>query len=199
MSLALVLAIVGVAIGAVGLFFTIRQHRRTVRERNARARFDVIVRTVDADEKGIRWTAPNTTTQITRIAIGVKNTGEVEAGETLLNVLVPEHLEYARWAGPGGEEVPEGKRTAPTSERLPDEQGQETVPSKFLSATWSRIRLRPHYEKFVTFPVHLPPRESGLQQATVPVRVKVQADELPDDMEECVVDYTVRVVRRGPG
>jgi hypothetical protein len=27
----------------------------------------------------------------------------------------------------------------------------------------------------------------------------VQADELPDDMEECVVDYTVRVVRRGPG
>jgi hypothetical protein len=186
------------AIAAVSLYFNFRQHRRANREQEARARFDVSVRTVDADEEGIRWTDANTTTQITRIAIGLKNIGDRPAGETLLNILVPEGLEYARWSGPGGEEIPDGKQTAPTPELLQDADGEERIASKHLGTTWRRIGMRSHYEKYVTLPVQLPPRETGLQQGTVPVRIKVQADELPDDIDEYVIDYTVRVVRR-PG
>jgi hypothetical protein len=59
---------------------------------------------------------------------------------------------------------------------------------------WLKSSHPAHYEKFVTFPVRLPARESGLQQATGPVRVKVQA-ELPDEIDEYVVDCTLRVVR----
>jgi hypothetical protein len=155
------------------------------------------VRTVDADENGIRWTDADT--QHTRIGIGVKNVGEKAAGQTLLNVVIPRSLPFARWAGPSGEEMPDGTRMADTPELLPDETGNETISSKFLASTFDRIGLRPHYEKFVQFPVELPSRESGLSQTTVPVRVRVQADELPDDVDEHVVDYTVHVVRRQPG
>lgn len=193
----LALALVGLAVGAGGLYIAIRGYLERRRDRQARARFDVTVRTVDADDDGIRWTDRNTTTQHTRIGIGVKNVGEKAAGETLVNVVVPRSLEFARWAGPNGEERPEGKLTAETAELLPDAHGNQTVPSKFGSSTWDRIGLRPYYERFVQFPVDLPPRESELSQATVPVRVRVQADELPDDLEEYIVDHLVRVVRRG--
>lgn len=161
----LLLTLVLIAIAATSLFFIIKQHRATIRERRKRARFAITVRTVDADERGIRWTHPNTTTQHTRVAIGVKNEADKEAGETLINVVVPKHLRRARWSGPNGEEVPDGDRTAETSELLPDANGDATVPSKYLSSTWPRIGLRPHYEKYVQFPVELPPGKSGLKQA----------------------------------
>lgn len=192
----LALALISLAVGATGLYIGVHGYLERRRDRQARARFDVTVRTVDADVDGIRWTDRNTTTQHTRIGIGVKNVGEKAAGETLVNVLVPRSLEFARWAGPNGEERPEGKLTAETSELLPDAHGHLAVPAKFGSSTWERIGLRPHYEKFVQFPVDLPPRESGLSQTTVPVRVRVQADELPDDINEYTVDHIVRVVRR---
>jgi len=190
------LALISLAVGAAGLYIGVHGYLERRRDRKARARFDVTVRTVDADTNGIRWTDRNTTTQHTRIGIGVKNVGERAAGETLVNVVVPRTLEFARRAGPKGEERPEGKLTADTTEMLPDAHGNPTVPSKFGSSTWDRVGIRPHYEKFVQFPVDLPPREGGLSQAIVPVRVRVQADELPDEVEEYVVDHIVRVVRR---
>jgi hypothetical protein len=193
-SVQLLLAGGAFAAAAIGLYFTWWAHRERVDREQAGARFEVTIRTVDADENGIRWTDADT--QHTRIGVGVKNVGEREAGETLVNVVVPRSLEFARWAGPGGEESPDGKLTAETPELLPDAKGNETIPSKFLSSTWPRVGLRPHYEKFAQFPVELPPRDSA-RQTTVPIRVRVQADELPDDIEEYVVDYTVHVVRRG--
>ena len=197
MSTELMIGLAGLALTAVAVYVSLQGHRERTRERKVRARFDVTVRTVDADENGIRWTDADT--QHTRIGIGVKNVGEKAAGQTLLNVVIPRSLPFARWAGPSGEEMPDGTRMADTPELLPDETGNETIPSKFLASTFDRIGLRPHYEKFVQFPVELPSRESGLSQTTVPVRVRVQADELPDDIDEHVVDYTVHVVRRQPG
>ncbi len=185
----------GLVLAAIGVYFAWRAHQARKQDRDARARFEVTIRTVDADEHGIRWT--NADKQMTRIGVGIKNVGEKAAGPTLINVIVPASLEFARWSGPGGEEMPEGEMTAPTDELLPDAHGGETVASKFLSMTLDHVGLRPHYEKFVQFPVDLPPRESGLKQTTVPVRVKVQADELPADVDEHVVDCTVHVVRRG--
>lgn len=194
MSIELLVGLGAFGAAVIGLYFSYRAHRHRTRQHQARARFDVKIRTVDADEEGIRWTDADT--QITRIAIGVKNTGEKAAGETLVNVVVPRSLDYVRWSGPSGEEIPDGKQTADTAELLPDATGNPAIPSKYLASTWPRVGLRPHYEKYVTFPVELPARKSGLRQATVPVRVRVQADELPDDLDEYALDYTVRVVRR---
>jgi len=194
-SASLIVALASLALAIIGVYFAWRAHQARKRDRDARARFAVTIRTVDADEHGIRWT--DAAKQNTRIGIGIKNVGEKAAGPTLINVVVPASLEYARWSGPGGEETPAGQMAAPTDELLPDAHGRETVSSKFLSMTLGHVGLRPHYEKFLQFPVDLPPRESGLKQTTVPVRVKVQADELPDDVDEHAVDYTVHVVRRG--
>jgi hypothetical protein len=194
-STELVIGLAGLALTAGALYVGLQGHRERTRERKARARFNVTVRTVDADENGIRWTDADT--QHTRIGLGVKNIGDRAAGETLVNVVVPRSLPFARWAGPSGEEMPDGKVTVDTPELLPDAEGNETIPSKFLASTFDRVGRRPHYEKFVQFPVELPPRDSGLRQTTVPGRVRVQADELPDDVGEYVVNYTVHVVRRG--
>lgn len=101
-------------------------------------------------------------------------------------MLVPRSLASARWAEANGAAVPNSKPPADTDERLPDRQGDENQPAMFLSSAWPRIRRSPHYEKFVQFPVELPPQASGLRQATVPVRVKVQADELPEAIGEYV-------------
>jgi hypothetical protein len=130
------------------------------------------------------------------VAIGVRNDGERAAGETLVNVIVPRDLP-ARWSQAGGEEIPGGDQAAGTHELLPDAKGEMTVESKYLSSTWPRVGLRSDYEKYVQFPVGLPSPESAFQQTTVPIRVTVQADEIPDDIKEYVVRHVVRVARRG--
>lgn len=194
MSGELMIALIALLLSAIGAYIAVHNFLERRRDRRARARFEITIRTVDADENGIRWTDADT--QITRIGIGIKNVGDLAAGQTLINVIVPRDLDFARWAGPGGEEKPDGKLTADTPELLPDAHGEEAVLSKYLSTTLEQVARRPHYEKFVQFPVELPPRDSGLKQTTVPIRVRVQADELPDEIDEYVVDYTVHVVRR---
>lgn len=182
-------------IAAIALYFNWVQHREFLRRLRARAEFGLTIKTVDADEHGIRWTSADT--QITRVEIGIKNKGKRAAGETVLNVIVPRNLEYARWAGPGGQEV-EGvnSATAKADELLTDETGAEQ-PAMYLSQGIPRISTKPHYLRFVTFPVELPPRDAPIQGRTIPIRVTIQADEIPDEVEEYSATHLVRVRRPG--
>jgi len=50
--------------------------------------------------------------------------------------------------------------------------------------------MRPHYVKFVRFSIDVP-REG---EVTIPFRVTVQADELPDEIGEVSEEIMVRVI-----
>jgi hypothetical protein len=85
--------------------------------------------------------------------------------------------------------------TAPTGEMLTDYSGAE-LPAKFVSQTIPRVSTKPHYLRFITLPMELPPPELPIQAKRWPIRVTVQADEIPDDVEEYSQTHEVHVRRR---
>jgi hypothetical protein len=168
-------------------FFQFREYLRDLR---ARAKFKVTLTTVGKDvREGVRWTKAGKTA--VRVSVGIKNEGDKAAGETLINALVPAHLENVRWAGPGGQATEEPKATTPIDEKLTAPDGTE-YDAKFLSCTLPRVGTKPHH--VVYFQFYAETRRPG-DSAEMPVRVKVQADEIPDDIDEYVVDHVVRVER----
>lgn len=179
-------------IAAIALIMTAREHREFIRRLRARARFEVIVATVGADSDGVLRT-DGTAVGAVRVSIGVKNVGDAAASETLVNVVFPRGLEV-QWSGAQGEPVGPRQYPADTPDevlRAPD--GREYRETQYLSKTWERIGRRPHYVKFVTVPVGGVP-DTG--EAIAPLRVRVEADELPDDEPEYVIDHAVRVAKR---
>lgn len=179
-------------VAAAALIINAREHRVFMRRLSARARFDVSVETVGADSEGVfRTTGTGGTI---RVSIGVQNTGEVAASETLVNVVFPRGT-GVEWCGAQGEPVGDRRYPADTpGEALHKPDGRELTETQYLADTWDRIGLRPHYVKFVKFMVNVP--DAG--EAAVPLRVRVEADELPDDQPEYVIDHMVRVgPRRG--
>ncbi len=108
-----------------------------MRDLRARAKFKVKLTTVGNDVRdGVRWTKAGRTA--VRVSVGIKNEGDKAAGETLINALVPAHLENVRWAGPGGQATEEPKMTTPTEEKLTGSDGTE-YDAKFLSRTVPRV------------------------------------------------------------
>jgi len=97
-----------------------------------------------------------------------------------------------RWSGPGGQQIEESKVTTPTDdEKLigPDGMAYE---AKYLSRTLPRVGTKPHH--LLHFQFYVATKEPG-EVVVVPVRIKVQADEIPDEIEDYVQDLAVRVQR----
>lgn len=186
-------------VGALGIAFlallmNFVQFREYLRELRARAKFMVTLSTVGPNVRdGVRWTDAAKTA--VRVSVGIKNDGDKAAGETLINALVPAHLENVRWSGPGGQEAEEPTVTAPTDEKLTGPDGTK-YEAKFLSRTLPRIGTKPHH--VVYFQFYAETRRPG-DSVAIPVRVKVQADEIPDGLDEYVAEHAVRVERRGEG
>lgn len=177
-------------IAFLALLMNFIQFRQFISGLRARAKFKVTLTTVGRGMKeGVRWTKAGRTA--VRVSVGIKNEGNKAAGETLINALVPAHLENVRWSGPGGQATEEPKATAPTNEKLTGPDGTE-YDAKFLSRTLPRVGTKPHHVVYFQFWAET--KRPG-DSVAVPIRVKVQADEIPDDIEEYVVDHIVRVER----
>ncbi|MEK6276938.1 MAG: hypothetical protein AABM29_02860 [Actinomycetota bacterium] len=184
----------GLVIAAIGLGITIARHRDERRERRARARFRVTLTPHPgrANWGGLILTEGNVMN--VRVVVGIKNVGDRAAGATLVNVLVPDHLESVRWCGPNGEDHPDGPgSTAPASGWDVLKDGERDYPAKYLSRTIPEVGIKPHYALYFTFHVNVP--DPGQGEARVPVRAKVQADEIPEDVDEYVEELVVRVAR----
>lgn len=165
-----------------------REHEVFLKELTARARFDLTLKSPQADDDGVIRTEGSG--MWPRLEIGIANLGNKAAGPTTLNVLLPRHLEYARWCGPMGEDIPDVAPPADTAEVLPDGQGGE-VPAMYLTEVLPRVGRRDHPVRWVRFSVHVP--DSG--QMTIPLRVRASADELSDDESEPLVDVLLRIER----
>jgi hypothetical protein len=176
-------------IAAIALAMNFVQFREYLRGLRARAEFTVTLHLAGADSDGVRRTKAGKTA--VRVAVGIKNEGKKAAGETLVNALVPRNLENVRWSGPGGQQIDEPKMTTPTDEKLVGPDGME-YEAKYLVRTLPRVGTKPHH--LVHFQFYAETRRPG-DSVVIPVRVKVQADEIPDEIEDYVEDLSVRVER----
>jgi hypothetical protein len=180
------------SIAAIALYFNFRQYREFARRLNARARFRVTLGVVDADDEGIRRTPSNTTTCWTRVSIGIKNVGDLAANQTVINVLLPQYIEEARWCGAKGQERNEKNElvAAGKGDVVIDDKGNE-IPAVYIALVIDRIGTKPDHVVYFQMPIDC----SFTHEPVVPVRVKVQADEIPDEIEEYEESILVRVAR----
>lgn len=123
------------------------------------------------------------------VGIGVENTGAIAAGETVVTVVFPEHGNV-RWSGPEGEQIAGGEVSAATEDETLEVQSGATVSCRYLSSKWERIGRRSHYAKHVAIYFRQIP-DSG--EVWVPLRVATEAEELPDEEPQYVVEHRVRV------
>lgn len=175
------------AIAFLALMMNYVQFREFLRRSRARARFQLTLQAPSADGDGVIRSEGSHLSL--RVEIGIKNVGNLAAGETVVNVLVPRWLDVVGWCGPNGEELKPGRDSlAGTSERLEGFDGTEQE-AKYLTTTLPRIGTKPGHVLNVMSFADIP-SEGRLEIA---VRVKVQADEIPDDVEEYVKDAIVGV------
>jgi hypothetical protein len=179
----------------IALGMNYRQFREFNRRSKARARFKVSL-SVANGVGGIRWTPVNTDKAYVIVGIGIKNYGDKAAGETLINALYPAHIKEARWSRPNGGEVEENGTPLPAEEGdlVVDPETDAGYESKYLARTIPRIGTKPHTLVHFKFPVD---DLKSVEEARIPLRVKVQADEIPDDIEE-YEETMVVIVRKGP-
>jgi len=161
------------------------EHLEFLRQLRARARFEVTLRAEGADESGV-ITSDATVTYVT-VEVGLRNVGEKAAGPTFINLLAPQGIAHFKLMTEAGGEDPQQPRPVP--ETLTAE-GHE-VPAQFLSVDRTPRRTSFTRRAFLQVPVP----DAG--EAVIPVRVKVESDDLPDDEPEVVRDLTLRV-RRPP-
>jgi hypothetical protein len=187
--LALIFAAIAAAIATRSLLIQATEHKRLTRELAKRADFEVTVRPTGDQYTNVGRDSASLVVRATfvilRFEIGLRNIGQRAAAHTVLNVLAPDSYGDLTWTLSNG-----GKREnlqAPamkTSESL--EQGRG---SWWISEEIERIALRTPKLRHIAFAVQVP--TDG--ELTVPLRIKAQADDLPDDVEERVKDYTVTV------
>lgn len=180
-----------IAAWALGMSFS--EHREFLARLRARADFVGTVRfpqAADTDGEIVTLITEGNGGTI-RIEVGLKNQGDRAAGLTVLNLIVPAWArEFLTWSGPLGQDLAERSTPAPTDERLSDPTGV-SMDAVYLALELPRVARRPHYVKFarLQFDVAI----GG--ERWVPVRFTVQADELPDDVDELSVRRTLRILQ----
>jgi hypothetical protein len=179
------------AIAAIALGITLREHREFLRRLRARANLRVTLSAKDADAHGVILMGGSAGTVIGRV--GVDNKGDRAAGPTTLNLLAPRRLSNFRWCGPNGEPVPGLPNPEALPESLPDAEGGE-IEAEYISVEIPRVGLKSSHVRFFSFYVNL--REDG-GDVVVPFLARASADELPEDIDEVTDRLVVRV--RAPG
>jgi hypothetical protein len=176
------------AVAFLALVMTFFQFRQFLKELRARARFRLTLTPLDVDRDGVLRTAAEV--GIVRVQLGIENYGDRAAGETVINVLVPEEAEELSWSGPEGEELEGEDVSFPTSERIRASDGMEYA-GKYLAMVLPRIGTNPSHVLYFKFKISLPAEI----RFTVPLRVRVEADEIPADRDAYVADLNVLVER----
>jgi hypothetical protein len=190
----IVIAAIALGISAWALGISNREHKEFMNRLRARARFELSIAVPGGKEvePGQWLLVTDGSVVYVRVQLGFKNIGERAAGPSLLNVVVPSGLSDFKWCGPGGEDVDTRSHVAQTPERLTD-GSRDGVPGQYLSMEVARVARRPHHLKFIRFAVRL----EGLNaEVVVPVKFTLQADELPDDVQEEFVTATIRVLQK---
>src|ERR1700757_1410595 len=112
---------------------------------------------------------------VCRVEIGLKNVGDKAAGQTTFNVLLPTSVYNFRVYDLSGDPRPGGLASTSETLQLPD--GGETT-TQFATFDIPHVKNRTSIVFFVEF------GSNPADSADLPIRIKVQPDDLPDDIEE---------------
>lgn len=161
------------------------EHEEFLRQLRARARFEVTLTAEGADENGV-ITSDATVIYVT-VEVGLRNVGEKAAGPTFINLLVPRSITHFRLMTAAGGEDPQQARPVPETLAA---DGDE-VAAQYLSMERERTPRRTSFVRRAFLQVPVP--DAG--ESVVPLRVKVESDDLADDEPEVVREMLLRVRR----
>lgn len=167
------------------------EHVEFLRQLTARARFDVTVQAHGADADGLLIsTEPE---EAVVIAIGISNRrGDKAAGPTVINALVPQGTMGLRWCGPNGEQRPNApNQLLTTPEPLPGTEFRSWYLARELERVTRRTVRLVHFAFLMEVPAD--------GEASVPIRVRIESDDLPDEEPEVVQELIVRARRSSGG
>jgi hypothetical protein len=162
------------------------EHEVFKAELNARADFRLSIETLN--KGSIIGTSQPEVQLIWKL--GIKNTGDRAANDVGINFLIPEQgIRDLLWTDEAGTLWPAtASDRLTTSEELPGSDGT-AWPAQYLAKTVGRFTKRTNHVLFARAIIKTPgPGESRV----VPVKFKVWADEMPDDVEDRSVTYEVR-------
>jgi hypothetical protein len=191
-EIGLIVALIALVLSFASLYLTYRAHRRAELEHHAfldevSRRADFRVSLEHGQRSDLKVFAEPDAEAWALLVLGIKNTGTKAASDVVINVLVPDWVTNVRRTDAEGREHVETAPPSSSDEVLRDAQGAASG-ARYLSWREPRIGLKPHYAYYVYVVLG--------RALSCPIRVKVQADELPDDKDEVVEDFMVTVVRR---
>lgn len=181
--ISLIVAVVAAGFAGTALRISLREHQAFLAEVQARAKLAVSVSTVNADPDGTLRT--DATGVAARIAIEILNEGEKAAGPTLITVLIP-RSQTAEWYQPRGIDPGEARDLRPVDEVLHDPATGAELEAHYLSRIISRVPRKATTVtrlEVVFYSIGPPPPESGRDSTRTPILVRVEADEIPDDVD----------------
>ncbi len=187
-------AVIAAICAFVALARSRSEHNEFLRRLRARARFVITLQAitsapaVDTDDP-LAVSAPIGQPFDQVFEIGLSNVGDGAAGPTVVNVLVPANVAGFGWTTVGGTMASHQRDVRDTDETLT--RGDSDVPAKWIAYEVSRISTRTpvllHFKLTV-----------GAVVQRVPIRVKAQCDELPDDVFETIKDFELCVYSNRP-
>jgi hypothetical protein len=178
----------------VALAWSRSEHNEFLRRLRARARFVITLQAItnapaiDTDDP-LAVSAPTGRAFEQLFEIGLSNEGDGAAGPTVVNVLVPANLNGFGWTTAGGTMASNQIDARETGETLT--RGDGEVPAKWIAYEVSRVSTRTPVLLHFKFTV-------GAVAQRVPIRIRAQCDELPDDVFEVVKDFELCVYSNLP-
>jgi hypothetical protein len=187
-------AVIAAICAFVALAWTRSEHNEFLRKLRARAHFAITLQAITSapavgTDDPLAVSAPVNQEFEQVFEIGLSNTGDGAAGVTVVNVLAPANVAGFGWATAGGTMASHQRDVRETDETL--NRGAGEVPAKWIAYEVAQVSTRTpvllHFKLTV-----------GPVVQCVPIRVKAQCDELPDDVFETVKDFELRVYSDHP-
>jgi hypothetical protein len=160
-----------------------REHVEFLKRLQARARLRVDLSAVSAnlapdDENPLAIMAPPGQAFQQILQLGVRNEGDGAAGPTTINVLVPANVRGLEWSNSVGVISPDSHPARDTGEQVRRHDGT-MVPALWIDKEIRRVSTRTPVLLYFKLVV-------DRNDQRLPIRIKAQCDELPDDVfEEC--------------
>lgn len=125
------------------------------------------------------------------LEIGISNEGDKAAEWANVNALFPDWIETLYWCDPEKRhpDGPDARRTLDTDEVLTDAEGRSSA-AKFLMHTYRVVTRRTHRVRYIYFGPY------GVGRS-VPIRVKIESDDQPEDKPEVVAEFMARAMLEG--
>jgi hypothetical protein len=187
-------AVIAAICAFVALAWSRSEHNEFLRRLRARACFVITLQAITSapaveTDDPLAVSAPTGQPFDQVFEIGLSNVGDSAAGPTVVNVLVPANVAGFGWTTAGGTMASHQRDARETDETLT--RGDGEVPAKWIAYEVSRVSTRTpvllHFKLTV-----------GAVVQRVPIRVKAQSDELPDDVFETIEDFELRVYSNRP-